>query len=158
MSTAMWPASWNARRRRKTNAKPRWMSGPVGSIPSLARSGRPSASLRCSSPPGRTSTECWRKSACRRTILEVVGRQSLRAQRVPDPEGEAGDAEHGRDPVEPALHTRPPERRAEPRRKERHRIRVEEAEDPERDDRNRMAVDRPQEQDTDACASTDPVE
>src|SRR6266540_1205846 len=56
MSTATWPASWKARSRRRTSAKPRWMSGPVGSIPSLTRSGLPRASLRSSSPSGSTST------------------------------------------------------------------------------------------------------
>ncbi len=35
---------------------PRWMSGAVGSIPSLTRSGRPSDSLAASAPSGRQST------------------------------------------------------------------------------------------------------
>jgi hypothetical protein len=41
---------------RSTTAKPRWMSEPVGSIPSLTRSGRSSLSFASSAPSGRTST------------------------------------------------------------------------------------------------------
>jgi penicillin-binding protein 1A len=37
-------------------ARPMWMSGEVTSIPSLTRSGRPSASFASSAPAGRTST------------------------------------------------------------------------------------------------------
>ena len=47
----MWPASWNARIRCSGIARPTWMSGEVTSMPSLTRSGRPSASF-ASSPPG----------------------------------------------------------------------------------------------------------
>src|SRR5919197_534954 len=44
-------------------ARPMWMSGEVTSIPSLTRSGVPFASLRSSSPAGRTSTALRVKSA-----------------------------------------------------------------------------------------------
>src|SRR5919206_1182682 len=54
--TPVWPASWKARIRCSGMPRPTWMSGEVTSIPSLTRSGRPSASLRSSPPSGRTST------------------------------------------------------------------------------------------------------
>src|SRR5919202_4920210 len=63
MKTPVWPASWKARMRWSGTPRPTWMSGEVTSMPSLTRSGRPSASLRSSSPFGRTSTSfvvsCW---------------------------------------------------------------------------------------------------
>ena len=46
INTAVWPASWNARSRRNRIEWPRWMSLPVGSMPSFTRSGRP---VRCAS-------------------------------------------------------------------------------------------------------------
>ncbi len=50
-----------------TTVWPRWMSGAVGSIPSLTRSGRPSASCSASAPSGSTSTAfAARRSACAR--------------------------------------------------------------------------------------------
>src|SRR4051794_9998877 len=59
MSTTLCAASWNSRSLLSTTVWPRWMSALVGSTPSLTRSGRPSSSLRSSSPAGRTST-AWR--------------------------------------------------------------------------------------------------
>src|SRR5919202_4545223 len=56
MSTPTWPASWKARIRWSGIACPTWISGEVTSMPNLTRSGRPWASFRSSSPPGRTST------------------------------------------------------------------------------------------------------
>src|SRR5215218_619096 len=56
ISTTLWPSSWNSRSLRSTTVWPRWMSGVVGSTPSLTRSGRFSASWRSSSPAGRAST------------------------------------------------------------------------------------------------------
>ena len=54
--TAVWPAAWNWRSFSRTTTWPRWMSGAVGSMPSLTRSGRPSSRRRSSSPAGSTST------------------------------------------------------------------------------------------------------
>src|SRR3954452_15500638 len=58
--TTLWPRSWNSRSFCRTTVWPRWMSGAVGSRPSLARSWRPSraasSSLRSRSPSGRAST------------------------------------------------------------------------------------------------------
>src|SRR3954470_16230905 len=56
ISTTLCPASWNSRSLPRTTVCPRWMSAEVGSMPSLTRSGRPSSSLRSSSPFGSTST------------------------------------------------------------------------------------------------------
>src|SRR3954451_1337853 len=54
--TTVWPRSWNSRSFRRNTVWPRWMSGAVGSIPSLTRSGRPSASCRSRAPSGSAST------------------------------------------------------------------------------------------------------
>src|ERR1700749_4969813 len=92
----MWPSSWNARSRLRTAANPRWMSEPVGSSPSLPRSGRPSFSFASSAPSGRTSTALRVSSAIPTAPslevgdlegLELVGR--LEAEDLPD-EGELG--------------------------------------------------------------------
>src|SRR4051812_8104458 len=60
MSTTRWPRSWNSRSFCRTTVWPRWMSGAVGSSPSLTRRGRPSraavASLASRAPAGRLST------------------------------------------------------------------------------------------------------
>src|SRR5690606_25214917 len=45
MSMTLWPRSWNWRSLRITTVNPRWMSGAVGSTPSLMFRGRPLASL-----------------------------------------------------------------------------------------------------------------
>src|SRR5262249_51712792 len=55
------------------------MSGAVGSIPSLTRSGRPSFSLRSSSPSGKTSTARRARSAG--NVLEVLDRDRLEVVR-----------------------------------------------------------------------------
>src|SRR3954470_11956186 len=62
MSTTLCPASWNSRSLPSTTVWPRWMSAEVGSMPSLTRSGRPSSSLRSSSPCGSTSTALRNRS------------------------------------------------------------------------------------------------
>src|SRR3954447_22749538 len=56
ISTTLCPASWNSRSLPRTTVCPRWMSAEVVSMPSLTLSGRPSSSLRASSPFGGTST------------------------------------------------------------------------------------------------------
>src|SRR3954462_7813045 len=60
MSTTRWPSSWNSRSFCSTTVWPRWMSGAVGSRPSLTRNCRPSlaaaASLSSSAPTGSEST------------------------------------------------------------------------------------------------------
>ncbi len=62
-----WPASWNSRSLPSTTACPRWMSGAVGSIPSLTRSGRPSArSALAASPRARRRAGCRRRCAASR--------------------------------------------------------------------------------------------
>src|SRR5919198_3446811 len=66
----MCPASWNARIRCSGMPRPTWMSGDVTSIPSFTRSGRPSASLRSSSPSGRTCT-AFRVSSVS-NVLEIL--------------------------------------------------------------------------------------
>src|SRR4051812_48647022 len=67
MSTTRWPRSWNSRSFWRTTVWPRWMSGAVGSSPSLTRSGRPSraavASLASSAPAGRLSTALRARNA-----------------------------------------------------------------------------------------------
>src|SRR5713101_4606669 len=78
MSTTICPARWNSASRSSTYAKHRWMSGDVASIPSLTRNGRPSFSLRSSSPVGSTSTAFRVRSATAiarslvRSCLEVL--------------------------------------------------------------------------------------
>src|SRR3954451_17739058 len=58
--TTLWPWSWNSRSFCRTTVWPRWMSGAVGSRPSLTRSCRPSraasSSFRSRPPFGRAST------------------------------------------------------------------------------------------------------
>src|SRR5918999_576009 len=54
--TTWWPRSWNSRNLRRTTVWPRWMSGVVGSTPSLTRRVRPLPSWRSSCPCGRAST------------------------------------------------------------------------------------------------------
>src|ERR671937_3053740 len=71
----VWPSRWKAARRSSTNAKPRWMSGAVGSMPSFTRSGRPSATLRSSSPCGSTSTACRVRSVG--NVLKILDLQRL---------------------------------------------------------------------------------
>src|SRR5690348_8641732 len=95
--TPVWPSSWNARMRWSGIARPTWMSGEVTSMPSLTRSGRSLASLRSSSPAGRTST-AFRVSSVTpiaRTLVPLQFRSSVApttfrrgaAQRPPpDPE------------------------------------------------------------------------
>src|ERR687890_2153544 len=70
MKTPTCPASWKARMRCSGMPRPTWMSGDVTSMPSLTRSGRPSASLRSSSPSGRTCTALRVRSAS--NVLEVL--------------------------------------------------------------------------------------
>src|SRR5919201_6449966 len=81
MSTPMWPSSWNARMRWSGMPLPSVTCGAVTSIPSLTRSGRPSASLRSSSPCGSTSTACRVRStevtALARDRLEVLDLRRL---------------------------------------------------------------------------------
>src|SRR5918999_4698176 len=55
ISTTWWPRSWNSRSLRRTTVWPRWMSGVVGSTPSLTRSAGPVESCRSSSPAGSAS-------------------------------------------------------------------------------------------------------
>src|SRR3954470_4321452 len=56
ISTPRCPSSWKARMRWSGTPRPTWMSGEVTSMPSFTRSGRARASLRSSSPSGRTWT------------------------------------------------------------------------------------------------------
>ena len=88
ISTTVWPASWKARSFSSTTQCPRWMSGLVGSIPSLTRSGLPEAScsfgsvdaapggvrFRFSSlgPGAAADVACWnepRPDRCRRIVV-----------------------------------------------------------------------------------------
>src|SRR5260221_11679842 len=46
MRTAVWPSSWNIRRTSSTTRWPTWMSGAVGSMPSLTRSLSPASRRR----------------------------------------------------------------------------------------------------------------
>src|SRR5919106_2702379 len=62
-------------------ACPMWISGAVGSMPSLTRSGRPRVSLRSSSPSGRTWT-AFRVRASLSAIRRPILRPSLRRLRL----------------------------------------------------------------------------
>src|SRR2546430_2591863 len=101
MSTTMCPALWNSARRSRTYANPRWMSGDVASIPSLTRSGRPSFSLRSSSPFGSTSTAFRVRSASAirgslvRRHLEVLDLNRLELVGRLEPEHLAGERQAG---------------------------------------------------------------
>src|SRR3954447_8072379 len=76
MRTTVWPASWNSRSFRRTTVWPTWMSGAVGSMPSLTRSGRPSASacasFAASAPSGRQSTAFRARYAAAAWAAELV--------------------------------------------------------------------------------------
>src|SRR5437016_2791186 len=54
--TTRWPSSWNSRILRMSTVWPRWMSGAVGSKPTLTVSGRPRPSLARRAPSVTTST------------------------------------------------------------------------------------------------------
>ena len=123
MSTARWPASWNSRSLPSTTAWPRWMSGAVGSTPSLTRRGRPNASLAASSPGGRHST---RPRAARRAAASLSGRpgrawrgggsrrgRSARAARWPREMPMRGPLTISTGPVRPCTATRAPGSTAE---------------------------------------------
>src|SRR5919197_1352152 len=75
MRTTQWPRSWNSRSFCSTTVWPRWMSGAVGSRPSLARSGRPSAaavaSLRSSPPAGSASAALRLRNAASSAGLAI---------------------------------------------------------------------------------------
>ncbi len=73
ISTTVWPRSWNSRSFCSTTVKPRWISGAVGSMPSLTRSGRPCASLARRPPSGRQSTALRVRKAASLAALGVVG-------------------------------------------------------------------------------------
>src|SRR3989304_5927462 len=73
---AVWPKSWKCFNLRRTTVWPRWMSGAVGSTPSLTRSGRPafcasarrarsSGSLIISAQPLRREASCRSRSRWR---------------------------------------------------------------------------------------------
>src|SRR5258705_5101920 len=77
--------------------RPTWISGEVTSIPSLTRSGRPLASLRSSSPAGRTSTALRVSSATpmggrtlplqsRGSVAPTTFRRGAAQGPAPDPE------------------------------------------------------------------------
>src|SRR4029079_5421491 len=55
--TATWPAAWNWRSFSRTTTWPSWMSGAVGSLQSVTRSGRALPRRRWTAPAGSTSTD-----------------------------------------------------------------------------------------------------
>src|SRR4051794_35652765 len=142
MRTPRWPASWKARIRWSGTPRPTWMSGEVTSMPSLTRTGRPSASLRSRPPAGSTSTAfrvSWWIGPGRPPILEVVGQEVLRAERVPDAEGEAREREGRCEPLERAADAGSAEREAPAGRERRHRQSRAEGEQRQGDERERVA-------------------
>ena len=99
ISTTVWPRSWNSRSFCSTTVKPRWMSGAVGSIPSLTRSGRPCGELalelarRAGSRP--RSGPATRPSS--RAASGVGSSESIRANaRLSPPLGTAARCRPGR--------------------------------------------------------------
>ena len=106
------------------------MSGAVGSIPSLTRSGRPSASFRSSSPSGRTSTALRRRDRRPPRAADCTRSRSSRRERhesgpgVPECRTRGSRAERRRERGRPARGAR--QREPEAGRHERHRDRGEE--------------------------------
>src|SRR5947209_7692191 len=158
--TPRWPASWKARIRWSGIARPTWMSGEVTSMPSFTRSGRPSASFCSSAPAGRTSTAFRVSSAIaiRVPSLEDVRHDALGAERVPDAERSARQAETRCQDVERPSRETCPERQAEAGREQGHRDGRADGEEPERGERQAAAVDRREQQHADARAAAGPVD
>src|ERR1700682_2273781 len=83
MRTAVWPAPWNIRSTSRTTRCPTWMSGAVGSMPSLTRSFSPAARRRRRFASSWIST-AWSRSRFQRErslmlepgllVVEVGGR------------------------------------------------------------------------------------
>src|SRR5688572_16393000 len=131
MRTPVWPSSWKARMRCSGIPRPTWMSGEVTSIPSLTRSGRPSASFASSAPAGKTWTAFRVSSAIPIALrrLDVRGRDLVRGAATEERERVLGllaqDLEHLRNALVAAegqaVHRRPADEDCASAQRERHR-------------------------------------
>src|SRR5688572_23155375 len=131
MRTPVWPSSWNARMRCSGIPRPTWMSGEVTSMPSLTRSGRPSASFASRAPAGRTWTALRVSSATPIALRGPdvpggeLGRRATAEQREGVFELLAEDLEHLRDALVAAeceaVHGRPSDEDRPGAERERHR-------------------------------------